>query len=219
MTTIDFRKEGTPYTPYWKNCVGAGRANEGLRAGFQKHLKQVQEQIGFRYLRFHGLLHDDMFVLRENENGEKVYNFQYIDELFDTLLELNIRPFVELGFFPACLKGGNATQFWWKANVTPPNNLDGWCELIDRLIGCADMGRRRCGHGILKYGTSLTYMAFGMAASPNISLCTRQPLKSSRPLILSFGWAARLPVISCRTIDLPGKKKISASKSPTRWMI
>ncbi len=134
MTTIDFRDEGTNYIPYWKTCVGAGRANEGLRAGFQRHLKQVQEQIGFRYLRFHGLLHDDMFVLRENENGERVYNFQYIDELFDTLLDLNIRPFVELGFFPSCLKGGNATQFWWKANVTPPNSLDGWCELIDRLV-------------------------------------------------------------------------------------
>ena len=134
MTIIDFRNEGTQYTPYWKNCVGAGRANEGLRAGFQRHLKQIQEQIGFRYLRFHGLLHDDMFVLREKENGERIYNFQYIDELFDTLLDLNIRPFVELGFFPSCLKGGSAAQFWWKANVTPPKSLDGWCELIDRLI-------------------------------------------------------------------------------------
>ena len=134
MTTIDFRNEGTQYTPYWKNCVGAGRANEGLRAGFQRHLKQIQEQVGFRYLRFHGLLHDDMFVLRKNENGERIYNFQYIDELFDTLLNLNIRPFVELGFFPSCLKGGSAAQFWWKANVTPPKSLDGWCELIDRLI-------------------------------------------------------------------------------------
>ena len=38
----------------------------------RRHLKQVQEQIGFRYLRFHGLLHDDMFVLRENENGEMI---------------------------------------------------------------------------------------------------------------------------------------------------
>ena len=134
MIHIDFCSEGQRYKPYWKTCVGAGRANEGLRAAFQRQLRQVQEQIGFRYLRFHGLLHDDMFVVRENESGEKIYNFQYIDELFDSMLELRIRPFVELSFFPSCLKGGDATQFWWKANITPPETWDGWCALIDRLI-------------------------------------------------------------------------------------
>ena len=134
MIHINFCSEGQRYKPYWKTCVGAGRANEGLRAAFQRQLLQVQEQIGFRYLRFHGLLHDDMFVVRENESGEKIYNFQYIDELFDSMLELRIRPFVELSFFPSCLKGGDATQFWWKANITPPETWDGWCALIDRLI-------------------------------------------------------------------------------------
>lgn len=134
MIHIDFCSEGQRYKPYWKTCVGAGRANEGLRAAFQRQLRQVQEQIGFRYLRFHGLLHDDMFVVRENESGEKNYNFQYIDELFDSMLEMQIRPFVELSFFPSCLKGGDATQFWWKANITPPETWDGWCALIDRLI-------------------------------------------------------------------------------------
>ena len=134
MIHINFCSEGQRYKPYWKTCVGAGRANEGLRAAFQRQLRQVQEQIGFRYLRFHGLLHDDMFVVRENESGEKIYNFQYIDELFDSMLELRIRPFVELSFFPSCLKGGDATQFWWKANITPPETWDGWCALIDRLI-------------------------------------------------------------------------------------
>ena len=131
---IDFCSEGQRYKPYWKTCVGAGRANEGLRAAFQRQLRQLQEQIGFRYLRFHGLLHDDMFVVRENESGEKIYNFQYIDELFDSMLEMQLRPFVELSFFPSCLKGGDATQFWWKANITPPETWDGWCALIDRLI-------------------------------------------------------------------------------------
>ena len=134
MIHIDFCSEGQRYKPYWKTCVGAGRANEGLRAAFQRQLRQVQEQIGFRYLRFHGLLHDDMFVVRENVSGEKIYNFQYIDELFDSMLEMQIRPFVELSFFPSCLKGGDATQFWWKANITPPETWDGWCALIDRLI-------------------------------------------------------------------------------------
>ena len=131
---ISTKQEGKHFTPYWRTCVGAGRANEGLRAAFQSQLSQVQEQIGFSYLRFHGLFHDDMFVMRQAQDKSYIYNFQYIDELFDALLEKHIRPFVELGFFPDCLKGGDAAQFWWKGHVTPPECLDGWRALIDRFI-------------------------------------------------------------------------------------
>ncbi len=47
-------------------CVGAGRANEGLRADWQQQLTEVQKEIHFRYIRFHGLLHDDMGVYKED---------------------------------------------------------------------------------------------------------------------------------------------------------
>lgn len=134
MIQLSLKQTGKAYIPYWLTCVGAGRANEGLRAAFQKQLAQLQEQIGFSYLRFHGLFHDDMFVVRQAQDGSYIYNFQYIDELFDAMLEKHIRPFVELGFFPDCLKGGDAAQFWWKGHVTPPERYDGWCALIDRFI-------------------------------------------------------------------------------------
>ena len=134
MMTIDCCKPGERFVPYWRNCVGAGRAAEGLRAAFQEQLELVQKHIGFRYLRFHGLFHDDMFVLRQDADGRLIFNFQYIDDLFDRMLDKNIRPFVEFGFFPDCLKGGDATQCWWKAHVTPPAEWSGWCELIDRVV-------------------------------------------------------------------------------------
>src|ERR1035437_9513062 len=44
---------------------GAGRANEGLRADWQQQLAEVQKGVGFRYIRMHGLLHDDMGVYSE----------------------------------------------------------------------------------------------------------------------------------------------------------
>jgi len=43
-------------------CIGAGRANEGLRADWQRQLKIAHDECGFRYIRFHGLLSDDMGV-------------------------------------------------------------------------------------------------------------------------------------------------------------
>jgi xylan 1,4-beta-xylosidase len=114
--------------------VGAGRANEGLRADWQQQLSEVQKEIGFRYIRMHGLLHDDMGVYSEDAKGNPVYNFQYIDALYDALLAMKIRPFVELTFMPAKLASGDKTVFWWKGNITPPKDPAKWAGLIRALI-------------------------------------------------------------------------------------
>lgn len=115
-------------------CIGAGRANEGLRADWQQQLAKVQKDIGFRYIRFHGLLHDDMKVYSLDKEGKPVYNWQYIDRLYDFLLSINIRPFVEFGFMPHDMASGEKTVFWWKANVTKPKSYDQWDELIKKLV-------------------------------------------------------------------------------------
>lgn len=114
--------------------VGAGRANEGLRADWQAQLALVQREIGFRYIRFHGLLSDDMGVYTEDAAGNPRYNFQYIDTLYDALLALHIRPFVELSFMPSKLASGSNTVFWWKGNITPPKDMGKWKGLIAALI-------------------------------------------------------------------------------------
>lgn len=130
---IDFRKETRPLKHTWSSCVGAGRANEGLRADWQQHLKTVVEECGFKYLRFHGLLHDDMHVYTE-EDGVAHYNFQYIDKLFDYMLDCGIRPIVEFGFMPKALASNESTQFWWKGNVAPPVDYDKWAHLLEELV-------------------------------------------------------------------------------------
>lgn len=111
-------------------CVGAGRANEGLRADWQRQLRRVRSECGFRYLRFHGLFCDDMGVYREDKAGNPIYNWQYIDELFDFLEEIGMKPFVELGFMPKAMASGSHTIFWYKANVTPPKDYTKWEAFI-----------------------------------------------------------------------------------------
>ncbi len=115
-------------------CIGAGRANEGLRADWQQQLAIVQKEIGFKYIRFHGLLHDDMRVYTEDKQGNPQYNWQYIDRLFDFLLSVNIKPFVEFGFMPPDLASGTKTIFWWKANVSKPKSYEKWDALISKLV-------------------------------------------------------------------------------------
>ena len=119
-----------PHSATPLNTVGAGRANEGLRADWQAQLATVQREIGFHYLRFHGVLSDDMGVYTEDAHGHPVYNFQYVDALYDAMLADGIRPFVELSFMPAKLASGTQTVFWWRGNITPPKDYAKWNGLI-----------------------------------------------------------------------------------------
>jgi xylan 1,4-beta-xylosidase len=124
----------SPLNTSFKACVGAGRANEGLRADWQRQLRIVKNECGFDYIRFHGLLTDDMGVYKEDKAGNPIYNWQYLDELYDFLLSINVKPFVELGFMPNALASGNKTVFWWKGNITQPKDTTKWKNLIMALV-------------------------------------------------------------------------------------
>ena len=131
---INFLNEEGPLNTMFNKCVGAGRANEGLRADWQQQLAYVKKECGFRYIRFHGLFTDDMGIYKEDKNGNPMYNYMYVDALFDYLLSIGIKPFVELGFMPNALASGPETIFWWKGNVTPPKDHDKWADLVRNTV-------------------------------------------------------------------------------------
>ena len=131
--TADFGQAVGPMNRMHNFCVGAGRANEGLRADWQRQLRRVREECGFRYIRFHGLFCDDMGVYFE-EKGRPVYNWQYVDELFDFLQTIGMKPFVELGFMPSALASGPQTIFWWRGNVTPPKDYAKWQAFVAAFV-------------------------------------------------------------------------------------
>lgn len=131
---INLQKEKGAMNTMFKECIGAGRANEGLRADWQQQLRLTKQECGFRYIRMHGLLTDDMGVYKEDLQGNPIYNFQYIDVLYDFILSIDMKPFVELGFMPSTLASGDQTIFWWKGNVTPPKDYSKWEDLIRNLV-------------------------------------------------------------------------------------
>lgn len=130
----DLGHERGPLLRMHDYCVGAGRANEGLRADWQRQLRQVRDECGFRYLRFHGLFCDDMGVYFEDARGGSVHSWHYVDQLFDFLLEIGMKPFVELGFMPTALASGPQTLFWYRANVTPPKDYAKWAGLVESFV-------------------------------------------------------------------------------------
>ncbi|SFL52414.1 xylan 1,4-beta-xylosidase [Gracilibacillus orientalis] len=137
MTTIQVNKEHDEIFPdNWKKCIGTGRLGLALQQEYLDHLKTVQEDIGFSYIRGHGLLYDDIGIYREIEvDGEKkpFYNFTYVDRIFDAFLELGLKPFIEIGFMPKLLASDDQTIFAWEGNVTPPNDYHKWEDLIQAV--------------------------------------------------------------------------------------
>ncbi|WNV85893.1 GH39 family glycosyl hydrolase [Umezawaea sp. Da 62-37] len=119
----------------WRHCVGTGRLNLALRSDYRDSLALVQRDIGFRYIRGHGLLSDDMGVHRKSTvDGSARYSFTYLDQVFDGYLELGLKPFVELGFMPSALASGDDTVFWWKGNITPPRYQSEWAALVRAVV-------------------------------------------------------------------------------------
>jgi len=142
--TVDDRLiDPAPLRHVWSACVGAGRANEALRADWQAQFREAVDRLGFRYVRFHGVFHDDMFVYRGSYGGgfgpdvpleTPVHTFSYVDKVFDFLIDLGVRPFVELGFMPRDLATETETVFWWGAHCSPPNDMGRWVELVRATV-------------------------------------------------------------------------------------
>lgn len=134
VISSDLQAVKGPRSMVWQDCVGAGRVAEGLRAGWRRQLAECHREIGFKYLRMHGLLQDELGVYSEDANGKARYNWQYLDDVYDYLLSIGMKPFVEFGFMPNALASGKGTIFWWNANVTPPNDYTKWDTLINALV-------------------------------------------------------------------------------------
>ena len=132
--SADLQQVKGPRSMVWQDCVGAGRVAEGLRDGWRRQLEECRREIGFKYIRMHGLLQDELGVYSEDRNGQPRYNWQYVDDVYDFLSSIGMKPFVEFGFMPNALKSGNGKVFWWNANVTPPNNYTNWDALITALV-------------------------------------------------------------------------------------
>ncbi|HET8783429.1 MAG TPA: hypothetical protein VFM63_13475, partial [Pyrinomonadaceae bacterium] len=134
----DLAEATTPLPHFWEHTVGSDHAPMALRADWQSQLQRAQRELGFQYVRFHGLLSDD-FRLLVRDGNKHFYSFFNCDQVFDFLLSIGIRPFVELSFMPNALASGGKTVFGYEANITPPRNYKQWSGLIAALVShCAE---------------------------------------------------------------------------------
>ncbi|GHC05436.1 beta-xylosidase [Cerasicoccus arenae] len=94
----------------------------------------VQKAVGFKQCRFHGIFNDWMGCCKRTDEGAIVTNFVNVDKAYQGILDLGMKPFVELGFMPEVLASGSQTCFHYKANVTPPRDYTEWCDFINEFV-------------------------------------------------------------------------------------
>ena len=131
--TCDLSAPSVPLHHVWSHTIGSNHARMTLRADWQGQMRRVRQELGVRYVRFHGILDDDMAVLLD-EQDQQIYGFRNVDVMFDFLLGIGMKPFVELSFMPSTLASGDQTVFNYRANVTPPRDPAAWCTLIDLMV-------------------------------------------------------------------------------------
>ena len=133
--TVDASAPSHPFPHFWEKMFGSGRAILTLRDSYRDDLRETKRITGFEYVRFHAIFHDEAGLYDEDNGGRPVYNFSYIDQIYDGLLQNHVRPFIELSFMPKKLASdpGALHAFWYKQNVAPPKDGDKWEQLIENF--------------------------------------------------------------------------------------
>jgi xylan 1,4-beta-xylosidase len=169
---LDAGAKGTPFAHFWEQMFGSGRAVLALRDDYRKDLEAVHQATGFGYVRFHGIFDHDVGLVWRDKDGRIHYNFSYIDQIYDGLLERGVKPFVELSFMPPELSADPAQQhdFWYHPNVMPPKDYAQWDAMIHAFAE----------HLIARYGIDeVAGWYFEVWNEPNLSFWGGRPEQST----------------------------------------
>jgi xylan 1,4-beta-xylosidase len=169
--TIDARAAGHPFPHFWEQMFGSGRGILSLRESYRSDLREVRKITGLEYVRFHNILHDEVGIYDEDEQGQPAYNFTYVDQIYDGLLNNGVRPCVEISFMPKKLAARQDVHpFWYKQIVAPPKDYGKWDDLI----------RAFAQHLVDRYGIGeVAQWYFEVWNEPNIDFWSGDPKQAT----------------------------------------
>ena len=131
---VDASAPAHDFPHFWEKMFGSGRAVLALRENYRRDLHDTKQITDFEFVRAHAIFHDELGVYDEDASGHPVYNFSYVDQIYDNLLAAGVRPFVELSFMPRKLASRESIHpFWYKPNVSPPKDYARWDGLISEF--------------------------------------------------------------------------------------
>jgi xylan 1,4-beta-xylosidase len=167
LIVVDDKAASHPFPHFWEQMFGSGRAILSLRENYRSDLRAVKQITDFHYIRFHAIFDDEVGIYAEDGQGHPVYNFSYIDQIYDGLLAAGVRPFVEISFMPNQLAASHTLHaFWYHPNVAPPKDWNRWDDLVTAFAE----------HLIERYGVNeVAQWYFEVWNEPNLDFWEGQP--------------------------------------------
>ncbi len=129
---VDVNGPATARDYFYNLSVGSDFPGTLIRDDSMEQLALVEKELKFRYIRFHGIFHDVLNVYKVI-NGAPVYDWTKVDYLYDRLLKIGIKPFVELSFTPQAMATSGNKIFYWNGNTSHPD-IKQWNALVDAFI-------------------------------------------------------------------------------------
>lgn len=121
----------------WYKAINVGEAYSLLQSEVQNQLREIQRETGMAYARIWNLLS------RENCFDErKGYNFRKLDLVLDFLLDIHMKPYIELGYKPEVLMYTAVNRFQEEEREEGIYSYKAFCGLMKEL----------CMHLVNRYG-------------------------------------------------------------------
>lgn len=139
---IDPKGPTRPTDYAWQEGLGCDHALQLHRSDMVEQLRFVHDELGIRSLRFHGIFDDDMWTIADLRTfspmpgGGRVreVNFRQCGHVYDNLLSVGVKPFVELSFMPSQLARNGKTGLHYKNHTAPPKDWQEWGDYIRAFI-------------------------------------------------------------------------------------
>ncbi len=115
--------------------MGMDQFGNEIGVEFLESIRRAHDDLGVKWIRAHAILHDDLGVVRREPDGTLMFDFSRIDEVYDQILEVGVRPVVELSFMPEALASDpSKTVFTYRGIISPPSDWREWHLLIRSLV-------------------------------------------------------------------------------------
>jgi xylan 1,4-beta-xylosidase len=169
--TIDAQAATRPFPHFWEQMFGSGRAVLSLRESYRRDLRAIKSVTDIRYVRFHAIFDDEVGTYTEDAQGQPVYNWSYVDQIYDGLLDNGVRPFVEMSFMPRALAASlKPHAFWYHPLPSPPKDYAKWEALVYSFTK----------HLVDRYGVNeVSQWYFEVWNEPNIDFWTGEPAQAT----------------------------------------
>jgi xylan 1,4-beta-xylosidase len=139
---VDAGQKGQAWSRFYEKGVALDHANTILSTAYGRNakaaLKKGHDQAGFQYVRFHGILNDDIGVYSES-NGTAAYDWTRLDQVYDAIVAAGMKPIVEISFTPSAMASTSKVQtaLWYNnksPNISKPKDWTKWEAFMAAIV-------------------------------------------------------------------------------------